>query len=573
MNQLGEFTIEGVLGEGGSAVVHAARGPDGEAIALKVARAGAIATDRDRRRFLEEATRLGLVEHPAVVRVLSSGLLPDGRPFVAMPLLEGETLARRLDRGRLSVEEALAVFEVLAAGVSALHEAGLVHRDLKPENVFLAGSPPAPVLLDLGIAREVDAPDSTTTVDGLVRGTRATMAPERLFGRPASVASDVYELALVLYAMLVGALPWDDTADVDARLSAASPSATVVEVPQALSDVILRALSTRTEKRPVSARALARLVREAASAEAPVTTNTSPPPRRTAAFAPEAPRAQPRVSPSAALAPQPPAGSVARARLVGAGTGLVVALVVLFASRMRLVAPAPSARPEIASAPEAPPTASSIPLEAPPTASSIPLEAPWPVVSVIAPSGAASVARGLASPSLPIPPIGSATPSVAASARAVVAGAPGACDRLVAFACATPRDPDCGMVKMDRASWQKSVPAKAEANCRILLDRLSAERAQAQIDADNLAKSPACTRYLGAACAPHVLALPDGSRVCSGVKRFARARAAEGAAGEAACGAAEVGLPAVLQGLAQKVEERRPLLPPTGHSHFGLGQM
>lgn len=151
-------------------------------------------------------------------------------------------------------------------------------------------------------------------------------------------------------------------------------------------------------------------------------------------------------------------------------------------------------------------------------------------------------------------------------------GARGACDRYVASACDVPASNACYMAKANRATLEKSTPAKAEERCRGLLERDIAARAQEQLDTENLAKSPACARYLGAACAPHVISLPGGSRLCSGVKAFARARAAEGAPGEAACSAAEIGLPAVLQGLARKPEER-PIERPDMHYRFGLGQM
>lgn len=119
---------------------------------------------------------------------------PDGRTYLAMERLEGETLAAVLARGPLPVARALAVFEELCGAVDALHDRGLIHRDLKPENVFVVADRHA-VLLDFGIAKELAAPASTTTMDGAVRGTPAYMAPEHFFGQPAGVATDLHELA------------------------------------------------------------------------------------------------------------------------------------------------------------------------------------------------------------------------------------------------------------------------------------------------------------------------------------------------------------------------------------------
>ena len=258
MQRLGDFELDGVLGEGGSGTVYAAR-LGGQACALKVLRADVLVGPKEQARFLSEAQLLARIDHPGVVRLLGAGTLPDGRPFLAMPLLAGETLAARLARGRLEVAEALRLFGLLAEAVAALHAAGLVHRDLKPENVFLVKdtSGQRPLLLDLGIARAVDAPPGTTTRSGLVRGTPAYMAPERFFGAPTTERSDVYELAVVLYLMLVGRLPWADSSDAEGRLVPLRPRDAGVELPGALEEVLLGALSTRPEQRPADARAFA----------------------------------------------------------------------------------------------------------------------------------------------------------------------------------------------------------------------------------------------------------------------------------------------------------------------------
>jgi eukaryotic-like serine/threonine-protein kinase len=192
-DRLGEFTVIRTLGEGGSAVVYAARWR-GHEVALKVLRPelASILGEREVEHFLVEARRLGQVDHPRVVKLLGSGRLPDGRPYIVMPLLRGETLRARLDRGPLPAEQAMAVFADVADAMATLHEAGLIHRDLKPENVFLPRGRTRALLLDLGIAKDEAEPPSTTTREGRVRGTPAYMAPERFFGAPATRASDVY---------------------------------------------------------------------------------------------------------------------------------------------------------------------------------------------------------------------------------------------------------------------------------------------------------------------------------------------------------------------------------------------
>ncbi|HVK88516.1 MAG TPA: serine/threonine-protein kinase [Kofleriaceae bacterium] len=265
---LGAFRIEAVLGEGGSGVVYDATwGP--RRVALKVMHETLAGTDRVRSQFLSESKRLQTITHPAVVKVLAVGELPDGRPYLAMERLEGETLAQVLGRGALPLGKALELFAELCSAVATLHEQGLVHRDLKPENVFIVGGASA-VLLDFGIAKELAAPASTTTMDGGVRGTPAYMAPERFFGQPAGIATDIYELAVILYAMLAGRLPWDDLGDPEARLSP-RPLVELVDVPAELDVELRRALSTRAQNRPTSAIALRDAVGAAAGGSAPTT--------------------------------------------------------------------------------------------------------------------------------------------------------------------------------------------------------------------------------------------------------------------------------------------------------------
>ncbi|HUJ60719.1 MAG TPA: serine/threonine-protein kinase [Kofleriaceae bacterium] len=253
-----------MLGQGGSGIVYDATwGP--RRVALKVLHPTLVGTGKERAQFFAEAQKLQNIAHPAVVKVFAVGQLPDARPYLAMERLEGETLAQVVARGPLPLAAALALFDELCGAVGALHDQGLVHRDLKPENVFVVAGRHA-VLLDFGIAKELAAAPSTTTQEGNVRGTPAYMAPERFFGQPAGVATDVYELALVLYAMLAGRLPWDVAADPEARLVPRS-LCELARVPEALDVEIRRALSTRAQNRPVSAGALFAAVREAAGPE------------------------------------------------------------------------------------------------------------------------------------------------------------------------------------------------------------------------------------------------------------------------------------------------------------------
>jgi eukaryotic-like serine/threonine-protein kinase len=273
-HQLGHFRVRGLLGEGGSGTVYEAAWGH-RRVALKVLRKELLRTDREQERFLVEAALLQAVDHPGVVKVLGHGTLPDGRPYLAMEHLDGEALAARIARGPLPLAEALTLFDQLASAVHALHLRGLVHRDIKPENIILTGS--FAVLLDFGIAKAENAPASTITQEGSIRGTPAYMAPERFFGAAASPSTDIYELAVVFYAMVTGRLPWNDVADPSARLNPPRPSSLGYPLPEHLETVLLQALSTRAEARPASVAELARGMLAAANSPVPRHTEDLPP--------------------------------------------------------------------------------------------------------------------------------------------------------------------------------------------------------------------------------------------------------------------------------------------------------
>jgi predicted Ser/Thr protein kinase len=264
---LGPFRPRALLGSGGTGLVFRAEWGHRE-VALKVLRDDIAISSRERERFLDEAGRLSSMSHPGIVKILSFGQLPDSRPYLAMELLEGETLAQRLERGPLPPQLALRLIADVASAVAAMHARGLIHRDLKPENLYIVGGDQV-ILLDFGIAKELDAQDSTITQEGGVRGTPAYMAPERFFGEPAGVATDVYEMAVVLYAMLTARLPWKDGSEPLARLDPLPLSAHGITGLDGLEVVLRGALSTRSEKRPESAAVFAQAVGESSDSGVP----------------------------------------------------------------------------------------------------------------------------------------------------------------------------------------------------------------------------------------------------------------------------------------------------------------
>ena len=263
----GDFHVSHVLGDGGSGTVYAATHA-GREVALKVLHQDLALSEKERRRFLDEATRMCRATHPGLIALLHSGVLPDGRPYLCMPRLLGETLATRVENGPLPLRIALAHFDTLAQAIAVLHLRGVIHRDIKPENVFLEDRSERPVLLDFGIARDVGEPSSATTDAGTVRGTIAYMAPERFFGVQASATTDIFELAVVLYVMLVGQPPWTKESGAAGRLHPRDPAEHGVSLPRPLVTLLMRALSSRPEDRPASAEAFARAVRRATARKA-----------------------------------------------------------------------------------------------------------------------------------------------------------------------------------------------------------------------------------------------------------------------------------------------------------------
>ena len=231
-SRLGRYRVLEPLGEGGMGLVFSAEDED---LRRKVALKTLKRTDRaSRQRFLREARAAARVSHPNLCPIFEVGE-DRGRPFLAMELLPGETLAQRLRQGPLPPAEALDLVEDLVAALSALHGAGVVHRDVKPSNIFLT---PRVKLVDFGLAREVRDEDALTlrtpseevTLPGTIVGTPGYMAPEQILGHAVDARADVFALGAVLYETLSGRAPFArDTV-------AAALSATLYDDPPSLGD-------------------------------------------------------------------------------------------------------------------------------------------------------------------------------------------------------------------------------------------------------------------------------------------------------------------------------------------------
>ena len=208
----GRYRIDARLGVGGvGAVYTGTQLALGRKVAIKLLHEG---LDQSfRARFEREARALATLRHPNVVSVTDFGV--DGQiPYLVMELLEGETLADRVRRGRLLPEHTLELSRQLLRALAFVHEQGLVHRDLKPGNLFLELTVEGEErlkLLDFGLAKFVGGPQGeteTVTRAGHVVGTPAYMAPEQIAGDAIDARSDLYAAGVLLFQMLTGRVPF-----------------------------------------------------------------------------------------------------------------------------------------------------------------------------------------------------------------------------------------------------------------------------------------------------------------------------------------------------------------------------
>ncbi len=254
------FVVERLAAAGGMGrVFRALDAETHEVVALKVldAKGSEGSMSRALERFAREARLLAQIRHPGVVRFVAFGTTSRGEPYLAMEWLEGETLAARLARAPLSIDETLTLARRIASALASAHAAGVVHRDIKPSNVLLVGGEVDQAkIIDFGIARFAPI-ESDVTRPGGVLGTPGYMAPEQARAlRDIDPRADVYALGCVVFRCLTGRLPFegDDALSVLAkilleptpRLRQLAPSA-----PPALEDLVARMLSKEPDGRPL----------------------------------------------------------------------------------------------------------------------------------------------------------------------------------------------------------------------------------------------------------------------------------------------------------------------------------
>jgi len=266
--RFGAYEILSALGAGGMGEVYRARDTKlGRSVAIKIL-PGTLAADPERiARFEREAKMLAALNHPHIAAVYGmeeSG----GRHYLVMELIEGGTLAERLQRGAMPVEEALKIAHQIVEALEAAHEKGIVHRDLKPANVKVTPGDTVKVL-DFGLAkamadeptvgaRPTAATHSPTlsmmaTQAGVILGTAAYMSPEQAKGLPADHRSDVFSFGCVLYEMLTGRQPFqgETVPDVMASVLARDPDLNALppNLNPRLPDLLKRCLDKHPKRR------------------------------------------------------------------------------------------------------------------------------------------------------------------------------------------------------------------------------------------------------------------------------------------------------------------------------------
>jgi serine/threonine protein kinase len=264
---LGPYEIESVLGEGGMGQVFKARNRDsGEIVALKVVKHALAGDEQSARRFLHEARAAQEVEHRHLVGVVDAGEA-DGRRYLAMRYVPGRTLDALLEAdGPLPIDDTVRIATHVAAGLDALHAAGIVHRDVKASNIMIDEDGSA-ALTDFGLAKGSDY--SAVTKMGQAVGTIDYLAPELIRGEPPTAASDLYSLGCVVFECLTGNTPFGGRGLLRVGLghldeAPADPCAERPEAPPELAYAVNTALAKDPAARPPSSTAYARMVALAA---------------------------------------------------------------------------------------------------------------------------------------------------------------------------------------------------------------------------------------------------------------------------------------------------------------------
>jgi DNA helicase II / ATP-dependent DNA helicase PcrA len=234
-------------------------------VALKMLSPESVADKDRRRRFLQEARAASSLNHPHILTVFEIGEA-DGKPYMAMEYIEGETLRQKIDARALSLTDALDIAIQVADGLRKAHEHGIIHRDLKPENLIVSRDGYAKIL-DFGLAKLAEKPTAQFTAgstektlirvkteSGTIMGTISYMSPEQLLGQRVDLRSDIFSFGIVLYEILTGRCPFSNENKIDtmhAILHEEPPAPYIIKqgLPLELDRILSRALKKQPQER------------------------------------------------------------------------------------------------------------------------------------------------------------------------------------------------------------------------------------------------------------------------------------------------------------------------------------
>ncbi|HLV35061.1 MAG TPA: protein kinase [Spirillospora sp.] len=258
--QLGDYRIEARIGRGGMAKIYRAYQPSVQRhVAVKLISTD-LADDKDfqvfKERFAREAKVVASLEHTHILPIYDYGIVND-TAYLVMRLLDGGSLSDLLADGPLPLERVAHIFGQVARGLAYAHSKGIIHRDLKPANILFASNGDA-YLTDFGLAKWVEGSPSLTQ-SGKIVGTPAYMCPEQLRGETIDQRADIYSMAVILYQMVTGELPFDsDSGDVISIIyqhlekTPPLPRELNPDIPPAVEAVILKGLEKDPNRRYTS---------------------------------------------------------------------------------------------------------------------------------------------------------------------------------------------------------------------------------------------------------------------------------------------------------------------------------
>jgi len=254
---LSHYRIEARLGSGGMGLVYRATDLKlGRAVAIKLLSRQFSTSEDAKARFLREARAASALDHPNIGVLYDIGE-EQGELFIVMALYEGDTLKQRLEKGRLSVDEAIATLRQILLGLEAAHRAGIVHRDIKPANILITSGGTVKIL-DFGLAKLIaDSQAETITQAGQAFGTVLYMSPEQLRGTSVDSRSDLWSFGVLAYELLAGTSPFrtDSSTTTMARIFNDEPLSLVAVpgVPDWLAQLVSQLLRKNPSERPQSA--------------------------------------------------------------------------------------------------------------------------------------------------------------------------------------------------------------------------------------------------------------------------------------------------------------------------------